>query len=168
MYILDSLTSAAVISLLHFAAAAAYGRHGLTVCGVCVGVCVFFFFNVPATTEIDTIAYTLSRHDALPIWCVCVCVWYVSVHVCAPVCACPCVWVWVCVCMYVCVSMCIKPLGGPNPGGECKERGGGQVKPPGPLSPGANLKKWGGGGRGPPPGSLFWPPGAHPAGGGVI
>src|SRR6266516_6392576 len=26
--------------------------------------CVFFFFNDPATTEI----YTLSLHDALPIW----------------------------------------------------------------------------------------------------
>src|SRR5438270_7815710 len=27
-------------------------------------LCVFFFFNVTATTEI----YTLSLHDALPIW----------------------------------------------------------------------------------------------------
>ena len=27
----------------------------------------FFFFNDPATTEIYTIAYTLSLHDALPI-----------------------------------------------------------------------------------------------------
>src|ERR1039457_7659343 len=29
-----------------------------------VGVCVLFFFNDTATTEI----YTLSLHDALPIW----------------------------------------------------------------------------------------------------
>src|SRR3712207_8003795 len=28
-------------------------------------VCLFFFFNDTATTEI----YTLSLHDALPIWC---------------------------------------------------------------------------------------------------
>src|SRR5574341_2472923 len=31
------------------------------------GCCRFFFFNDTATTEI----YTLSLHDALPIWCVC-------------------------------------------------------------------------------------------------
>src|SRR6188508_78 len=28
----------------------------------------FFFFNDPATTEIYTAQYTLSLHDALPIW----------------------------------------------------------------------------------------------------
>ena len=33
-------------------------------CTVCVVICVFFFFNDTATTEI----YTLSLHDALPIW----------------------------------------------------------------------------------------------------
>src|SRR5210317_2170580 len=27
----------------------------------------FFFFNAPATTEIYTLSYTLSLHDALPI-----------------------------------------------------------------------------------------------------
>ena len=32
---------------------------------VIVPMHVFFFFNDPATTEI----YTLSLHDALPIWC---------------------------------------------------------------------------------------------------
>src|SRR4029079_19837954 len=35
--------------------------HGVT---ACVSLC-FFFFNDTATTEI----YTLSLHDALPIWC---------------------------------------------------------------------------------------------------
>src|SRR5690554_7295062 len=34
-------------------------------------VFLFFFFNVTATTEI----YTLSLHDALPIWCDVGCVW---------------------------------------------------------------------------------------------
>ena len=34
------------------------------VCGGGVVFCVFFFFNDTATTEI----YTLSLHDALPIW----------------------------------------------------------------------------------------------------
>src|SRR5213596_4410497 len=29
----------------------------------------FFFFNDTATTEIYTRPYTLSLHDALPIWC---------------------------------------------------------------------------------------------------
>src|SRR5210317_2584360 len=29
---------------------------------------VFFFFNVTATTEIYTLSYTLSLHDALPIY----------------------------------------------------------------------------------------------------
>ena len=29
---------------------------------------VFFFFNDTATTEIYTLSYTLSLHDALPIW----------------------------------------------------------------------------------------------------
>src|SRR5881296_3055777 len=29
---------------------------------------IFFFFNDPATTEIYTLLYTLSLHDALPIW----------------------------------------------------------------------------------------------------
>src|SRR3712207_8195671 len=33
-------------------------------CGTGAQVCGFFFFNDPATTEI----YTLSLHDALPIW----------------------------------------------------------------------------------------------------
>src|SRR5881296_2224501 len=31
--------------------------------------CFFFFFNDPATTEIYTLLYTLSLHDALPISC---------------------------------------------------------------------------------------------------
>src|ERR1039457_7716966 len=35
----------------------------------CCSVFVFFFFNDTATTEI----YTLSLHDALPIWCCCPC-----------------------------------------------------------------------------------------------
>src|SRR3546814_5778521 len=30
-------------------------------------ICVFFFFNEPATTEIYTYLHTLSLHDALPI-----------------------------------------------------------------------------------------------------
>src|SRR3984885_9588925 len=30
-----------------------------------LAACIFFFFNDTATTEI----YTLSLHDALPIWC---------------------------------------------------------------------------------------------------
>src|SRR2546430_12474958 len=32
---------------------------------VCLSILIFFFFNDTATTEI----YTLSLHDALPIWC---------------------------------------------------------------------------------------------------
>src|SRR3712207_8541163 len=36
-------------------------------------MCVFFFFNDTATTEI----YTLSLHDALPIWC-----WLRTRHLC--------------------------------------------------------------------------------------
>src|SRR3546814_11825759 len=32
-------------------------------------LCVFFFFNVTATTEIYTYLHTLSLHDALPILC---------------------------------------------------------------------------------------------------
>src|SRR3712207_7771858 len=32
---------------------------------MCILCCYFFFFNDTATTEI----YTLSLHDALPIWC---------------------------------------------------------------------------------------------------
>src|SRR5256885_13153329 len=39
------------------------GVGGCCVCGE-GGCCVFFFFNDTATTEI----YTLSLHDALPIW----------------------------------------------------------------------------------------------------
>src|SRR5205807_9844362 len=35
-----------------------------SLCLATTPVFVFFFFNVPATTEI----YTLSLHDALPIW----------------------------------------------------------------------------------------------------
>ena len=38
------------------------GRRGKSGCVVCCGV--VFFFNDTATTEI----YTLSLHDALPIW----------------------------------------------------------------------------------------------------
>src|SRR5256885_13149537 len=34
---------------------------------VCLYICIFFFFNDTATTEI----YTLSLHDALPIWSAC-------------------------------------------------------------------------------------------------
>src|SRR5690242_21888633 len=40
----------------------------MIVCGVisCTFFCIFIFFNATATTEI----YTLSLHDALPIWMV--------------------------------------------------------------------------------------------------
>ena len=41
------------------------------VCCVVVGWCLVFFFNDTATTEI----YTLSLHDALPIWSVPVLGW---------------------------------------------------------------------------------------------
>eukprot|EP01047_Picozoa_sp_COSAG01_P141432 COSAG01_NODE_72463_length_253_cov_0.500000_2_plen_41_part_01 len=40
------------------------GLRGLLLRGVLA--VVFFFFNDTATTEIYTIAYTLSLHDALP------------------------------------------------------------------------------------------------------
>ena len=49
-------------------------------------VILFFFFNDTATTEI----YTLSLHDALPIF-----LWY----------ACVCMYICVCVCMYVFVLL---------------------------------------------------------------
>src|SRR5881275_3731481 len=38
-------------------------------CFLTVHLFVFFFFNDTATTEIYTVPYTLSLHDALPISC---------------------------------------------------------------------------------------------------
>src|SRR5210317_920440 len=43
------------------------GAFRVVLCSV-VLFCVFFFFNDTATTEIYTLSYTLSLHDALPIY----------------------------------------------------------------------------------------------------
>src|SRR5947208_3092017 len=55
-------------SLLHGAAALIFRYHEAVAASAaewrCVGLVCCFFFNVTATTEI----YTLSLHDALPIW----------------------------------------------------------------------------------------------------
>src|SRR4029434_10173098 len=78
-------------------------------------MCLFFFFNDTATTEI----YTLSVHDALPILCVCVrvcaseyniCLWVclwksVCLSVCLSLSVCVCV--CVCVCARLCVCVCV-------------------------------------------------------------
>src|ERR1039457_251979 len=50
------------VSPWHLGSTATTGASGK--CGLASGVFLFFFFNDTATTEI----YTLSLHDALPIW----------------------------------------------------------------------------------------------------
>src|SRR5881275_3019372 len=48
--------------LLYFQGSVMFGRYSY-------GLLKFFFFNGTATTEIYTVPYTLSLHDALPIFC---------------------------------------------------------------------------------------------------